>query len=156
LSSLQHASEGAERRSMQNSPCPDPMEHINTIGKVIGTITGAIGLFALIKKMWQNWREKHPTFKYTVIKSLEQIKAGQKRFEDFNAATLRERIGSIYNLYVLEMGWCPRAQKEKIALLFDIYVEYYGTDAEDPLIKHDKAIIMELPESKDQRIDYNQ
>jgi hypothetical protein len=135
---------------------PDPVEQIKTAGTVIGTITGAIGLYALIKKGWQKYREKHPTFRRKVLACLEQIKDGQRRFDDFNAATLRERLGSIYNLYVLEMGWCPRSQKEKIALLFDIHKEYFGSEVEDALMAQDRAMIMSLPESKDQRKDYSQ
>jgi hypothetical protein len=135
---------------------PGPIEHLETAGKIIGVIAGAIGLFAAIKKGWQKWREKHPTFRRKVLGCLEQIKAGQRRFEDFNAATLRERLGSIYNHYVLEMGWCPRSQKEKIDLLYKIYQEYFGSEVEDVLMTHDRDVIMELPESKDQRQDYKQ
>jgi hypothetical protein len=132
------------------------MEPIKNAGTIIGTIAGGIGLIAAIRKGWNNWRMKHPTFKYTVIKSLNEIKDGQNRFDDINAATLRESIGSKYNLYVLEMGWCPRSQKEKIASLFDIYMNYYACESDKPLLERDKQKILDLPESKDQRQEYNQ
>ncbi len=139
------------RQCMQN-PCPDPMKGVETAGKIIGTVTGGIALFAAIKKGWNNWRDKHPTFRVSVLKSLEQIKEGQSRFEDFNAATLRERLGSAYLVYVKEHGWCPRSQKEKIAVLFDLYIANYGNAADNPLMESDKAEIMALPESEDQRL----
>ena len=151
MTALQEKKDG--RKHIQNS---DPMKDIETAGKIIGVLTGGIGLFALIKKGWNNWRMKHPTFKYTVIKSLNEIKDGQNRFDDINAATLRESIGSKYNLYVLEMGWCPRSQKEKIASLFDIYMNYYACESDKPLLERDKQKILDLPESKDQRLEYNQ
>lgn len=145
-----------EREGKTCMQTPDPVEHFKNAGAVIGAIAGAIGLFAAIKKGWQKWRENHPTFRRKVLGCLEQIKAGQRRFEDFNAATIRERLGSIYNLYVLQMGWCPRSQKEKIDLLYKIYQEYFGSEVEDVLMEHDREIIMALPESKDQRQEYNQ
>jgi hypothetical protein len=155
MTALQETRKNMEGRTCMQTP-PDPFEHLETAGKVIGIIAGVLGLFATIKKAWNKWRDKHPTFRKQVLKCLDEIKQGQRRFEDFNAATLRERIGSIYNLYVLEMGWCPRSQKEKIALLFNIYKEYYGDDVEDIIIDNDKAVIMGLPESKDQRQEYTQ
>lgn len=145
-----------EREGKTCMQAHDPMEHLETAGKIIGVIAGAIGLFAAIKKGWQKWRENHPTFRYTVIKSLNEIKKGQNRFDDINAATLRESIGSKYNLYVLEMGWCPRGQKEKIAALFDIYMEFYACESDKELLSRDKQMILDLPESKNQRQDFNQ
>lgn len=61
----------------------------------------------------------------------------------------------LYNVYVLEMGWCPRSAKQNIRLLFDQYFArfYEGTDH---LIQHSRDKIMDLPESKDQRRDYSQ
>jgi hypothetical protein len=156
MTSVQNINEKGERRCMQNSPCPDPMEHIETAGKIIGVLSGGIGLFVLIKKSWQKWREKHPTFRYTVVKSLEQIKEGQRRFEDFNAATLRERLGSLRIFYVEDRGWCTRDQKEKVLPLFDIYIENYAPFSDIPLVEKDKQDIASLPESKDQRIEFNQ
>lgn len=153
MTSLQNVDEREVRRSMQNSPCPDP---VGDVGKVIGTITGAIGLVAIIKKGWNNWREKHPTFKYSVLKSLKEIKEGQSRFEDFNAATLRERLGSLRIFYVEDRGWCTRDQKEKVLPLFDIYIENYAAFSDIPLVKKDKQDIANLPESKEQRMDFNQ
>jgi hypothetical protein len=148
----------AERKNAKSmsNPCPDPMKGVETAGKIIGTLMGGIGLFAAIKKGWNNYREKHPTFRSSVLKSLNEIKNGQNRFDDINAATLRESIGSKYNLYVLEMGWCPRAQKEKVALLYDIFLEYYASDSDMPLIERDKQMILDLPESKDQRLEFHQ
>lgn len=134
---------------------PDPMEQLETAGKIIGMITGAIGLIALIRKGWKSWREKHPTFRSTVLQSLEQIKQGQRKFDDFNAAMLRERLESLYNLYVLEMGWCPRSSKKNIALLFKLYDERFG-DKADTLFPRFHAAIIELPESKDRRQEYTQ
>jgi hypothetical protein len=131
---------------------PDPMEHLETAGKIIGVIAGAIGLFAAIKKGWQKWREKHPTFRSSVLKSLDQIKEGQGRFDDFNAATLRERLGSVYLVYVKGHGWCPRSQKEKIAVLYDLYMANYGNSTDNELMKNDKEEVMALPESEEQRI----
>lgn len=151
MTSLQNVENKGGGRTVNSSPCPDPTEQIKSIGSVIGTVSGAIGLFTLIKKGWNNYREKHPTFKKTVIDSLEQIKKGQKRFEDFNAATLRERLGSIHNLYVKQMRWCSRDQKEKIVPLFDIYMENYAAFSDRPLILKDKQEIIDLPESKEER-----
>lgn len=147
-----------KRKNAKNmsNPCPDPIKGVEILGKIIGTLMGGIGLFAAIKKGWNNYREKHPTFRRSVLKSLEQIEKGQNRFDDINAATLRESIGSKYNLYVLEMGWCPRSQKEKIASLFDIYMNYYACESDKPLLERDKQKILDLPESKDQRQEYNQ
>ena len=147
-----------KRKNAKNmsNPCPDPIKGVEILGKIIGTLMGGIGLFAAIKKGWNNYREKHPTFRRSVLKSLEQIEKGQYRFDDINAATLRESIGSKYNLYVLEMGWCPRGQKEKIAALFDIYMNYYACESDKQLLESDKQLILGLPESKDKRQEYNQ
>ncbi len=152
MTALQNENKREERRCMQT---PDPMDHVKSIGTIIGTVTGVLGLIALIKKAWRSFREKHPTFKYTVIKDLRQIKEGQKRFEYFNAAMLRERLESIYNVYVLEMGWCPRSAKQNIALLFDLYCENFGGDC-DALTLHNKEVVMGLPESKSQKKEYSQ
>jgi hypothetical protein len=149
VTSLQNIDKQDGRARMQT---PDPTEHLETAGKIIGIIGGAIGLVATIKKGWQKYREKHPTFKFEVRRSLMQILDGQRRFDDLNAATLRERLGSAYLVYVKEHGWCPRSQKEKISVLFDIYKEYYGSAADNVLMDQDKAEIMALPESEEQRI----
>lgn len=141
--------------SATTPPCPD-MDHVKNWGTIIATITGTIGLVALIRKSWNNWKEKHPTFRRTVLKSLDQIKEGQRRFDDFNAAMLRERMESVYNVYVLEMGWCPRSAKINISKLFELYKERFGSDIEDVLVDRNLEVIMDLPESKDQRKDYSQ
>lgn len=135
---------------------PGPMEHLKAWGTIIATISGTIGLIALIRKGWNNWKSRHPTFRRSVLKSLEQIRNGQKEFEDFNAAMLRERLESIYNVYVLEMGWCPLSAKQNIRALFDLYKSKFGCQVEDVLIDRNKEMIMSLPESKDQRKNYNQ
>ncbi|MGI6691117.1 MAG: hypothetical protein ACOX63_09830 [Christensenellales bacterium] len=149
MTTLQEIKKKEDRACMQT---PDPVEQFKNAGTIIGTITGALGLAALIKKGWNKWREKHPPFRRTVLTSLDQIKCGQKRFEDFNAATLRERLGSAYLVYVKEHGWCPRSQKEKITVLFDLYKENYGNTADNILMDQDKAEIMALPESEEQRL----
>lgn len=134
---------------------PDPVDSIKTWGTIVATITATAGLIALIRKGWNSWRNKHPTFRRAVIKGIEELKDGQRKFDDFNAAMLRERLESLYNVYVLEMGWCPRSAKQNIRRLFELYCERFGDDT-DNLILRNRDKIMDLPESKDRRLDYNQ
>ena len=134
----------------------DPVDQIKTAGTIIATISGFFGLVALIRKGWKNWKAKHPTFRRTVLTCLEQIKDGQRRFEDFNAATLRERLSSIYNVYVLDLGWCSRNHKELAAILYDLYISHFASETEKTLLRREQSIVLELPESKDQRKEYTQ
>lgn len=145
----------AKREEKGRMASPNPVEQFKSIGTVIATITGAIGLLALIKKGCNAWRDKHPSFKRVVLKNLEHLKDGQKKFDDFNAAMLRERLESLYNVYVLEMGWCPRSAKQNIRALFDLYAEKYGNSSDHLSLKN-RDKIMELPESKDRRKDFCQ
>ena len=137
---------------------PDPVEQIKSVGTIIATITGAIGLVALIKKSFKTWRLKHPSFKRTVLQNLEHLKDGQRKFDDFNAVMLRERLESLYNVYVLEMGWCPRSAKQNIRALFDLTQRSTGAvlTTSDHLMIKNRDKIMELPESKDRRKDFCQ
>jgi hypothetical protein len=126
------------------------------LGIIVGTIGGIIGLCKVVVmplvKSYQRWRVSHPPFKRTVLSTLKQLKKGQEGFDDFNAALLRERLESAYTIYFLEMGWCPSGEKRLIKELFDIY-EKRGWNHID--LKHRESM-MSLPESKENRIDFEQ
>ena len=117
------------------------------VGVTVGAITGCIGLTKLVIqpliKAWKRYRELHPPFRKTVLRSLEQLQKDMKRNDDYNAALLRERLESAYTVYVLRMGWCPSGEKRMLMDLFDLYTERGWNHLNKRYQEH----IMALPET---------
>lgn len=128
------------------------------LGAIAGSILSIVAVIKLIimpiAKAWRKWREAHPPFKKTVLLALKELKEGQAGFDDFNAAMLRERLEDAYIQYVLDMGWCPSREKRLLAELFKLS-KSKGWDIEHLDEKH-YQLIMNLPESRDQRKEYPQ
>lgn len=135
---------------MSNPSPPDLLDHFKSLGIVAGAVATTYGLISAIKKAYAKWREKHPTFRRTVLTALEELKQGQRELEDYNAAMLRERLESAYTVYVKEMGWCPSGQKRMVLQLFEIYEEKGWNHLSDCY----KQEITDLPESKEKRKEY--
>lgn len=133
-------------------PTPEAMDHLKQLGIAVGAVAGTIGLIKLIFgpliDARKRWKEAHPPYRKTVLRTLKELKDYQSRFDDYNAAMLRERLESAYTVYVLEMGWCPASEKRNLQELFEIY-ENLGWNHID---SRNREIIMSLPESKDKRI----
>lgn len=118
--------------------------------RMAGVATAAMAIWAVIKLVFQplvkrikRYRQEHPHFRRTVMQALRELQDGQKRFDDYNAAILRERIESAYTLYVLMMGWCPTGEKKMLAELFELLKQ---TDW-DYMGEKYRAEIMALPVS---------
>lgn len=103
------------------------VEKIKTIGVIVSAIMGGITLIRFILspiwKKYKAWREVHPPFRKTVLKSLEHLQEGMKQNTDFIGALARERLEGAYTLYVHQMKWCPFSEKEKLHAIFDQYRE---------------------------------
>lgn len=97
------------------------------LGVTVGAISGVIGLVKLVVqplvKAWKRHRERHPPFRRTVLKALDELQTGMKQNDDYNAALLRERLESAYTVYVLQMGWCPSGEKRMLMDLFEMYTD---------------------------------
>lgn len=121
---------------------PDTEELILDLGKVVAAVMTIIGFGTLLRKWWTAWRVNHPPFKAEVRDALKALRDGQTRFDDYNAALLRDRLESSYTIYVKMMGWCPVTVKRTLMDLFALYQERGWNH----INKRYCEDIMELPE----------
>lgn len=119
-----------------------------TIGIIVGSISGAIGLAKLVVtpviRRYRTWRHNHPRFRSIVLRTLKELQIGMDRNDDYNAALLRERLESAYTVYVLQMGWCPSGEKRMLMDLFDLYI----ANGWNHINKRYKETIDALPEER--------
>lgn len=94
---------------------------------VISLFSGAIGLWKLVFlplwNWWKKYRVKNPSFRKSVLLSLQRLELGLKKNDDYTAALIRERLESAYTIYVLTLGWCPSGEKRMLMDLFALYEE---------------------------------
>lgn len=60
------------------------------------------------------------------------------------------------DIVMADLGWCSRSHKELAAILYDLYISRFASETEKTLLRRERSIVLELPESKDQRKEYTQ